>query len=298
MAITSKYALLHVTADDGTIVKFIKDGDVKEIVTPDCAFPNSVDGVSDYYKFVRPSEHGVWTIEIVANGIVLQKHVNVNTNEFYDISFDSTYKFTQYSRFESKDLTDLAPWHSTDGRQNMVLVKGTWDVSDGKLLSHGNSCYRTNTPGTNVLYGIRCSVDSFTPSTSGNWYRQHSLFGSELSGTQKDYAVTLMKSNNIIYPCIGYANSSYSMSSTPLPIGETFELYLMYTGTQFTMYLNGQLIHTLNYTAGGSAFDTIGIFWQNEYDTNIVPGAIEAFGIWTFTRSTGKELILPALQEL
>lgn len=298
MAVTSKYALLHVTADDGTTVKFIKDGVVKEIVTPDHAFPNLVDGVSDYYKFVRSSEHGIWTIEIVVDGVALQKDITVNANEFYDISFDLAYKFTKYSRFESKDLTNLDPWHSTDGSQNMVLVKGTWDVSDGKLLSNGDSCYRTNVPGTNALYGIRCSVDSFTPSTNSNWYRQHCLFGSELSGTQKDYGVTLMKSNDAIYPCIGYANSSYVMSSTPLPIGETFELYLMYTGTQFTMYLNGQLIHTLNYTASGSAFDTIGIFWQNEYDTNIVPGAIEAFGIWTFAQSTGNELILPALQEL
>ena len=210
-------------------------------------------------------------------------------------ALDPKYSWTQYSKFISSGL-GASSWASTDGTRSITLANGTWTVSDGKLVADGSSGFRTNIPGPNILVGIRCTVPStFTPSTSSQWYNQSCIFGYELGNRQKDYALTIRESDGIIYPCVGYAMSSYTQSSTPLPLDEECELFLLYTGSVFTMFLNRNVILTVSYIASGSTSSKIGIFWNNSVAGSKVAGTISAFGVWQFTDIGGTDIILPSL---
>ena len=293
--VSPRKALIHVNAMDGSTVSYIYNNVTAKTITPEKAHPNSDGVTSDYYFPVSPRSYGNWTITSSLNGDTKTTTRNVNSNAFYDIQMTGLYDFTLNRKFLGSDLTSSAPWVATNGTNNMTMVSGTWTVTDNKLVANGSTYFRTETPGTNVLYGIRCSVDSsFTPVSTSNWYSQSCLFGTEVSGIQKDYAATLVKSGNDIYPCIGYPQDAYAMADKPIPLDEDFDLFLLYTGTKYTMFLNGEVIKELNFTATGTAFTTVGVFYNNSGGGTAVKGTISAFGIWTFTNGTGTKIVLPS----
>lgn len=201
-----------------------------------------------------------------------------------------TIPFDIWSKFTSQGLTSSG-WTSDDGTKTVTRNAGTWTVNNGKLIADGSTRYTIQAPNSYMMYGIKCSVDpSFTPRTSNYWYQQSCLIGRELSDTQRDDGITIVSYDGAIYPCIGYSTTSYVRASKPLTLGVDHELFLLYVGYGYFLYMDGELVANAYYVASGSQITVLGVFWNDSVTNTMVKGTISSIGVWTFNGDIAGQL--------
>lgn len=193
-----------------------------------------------------------------------------------------TIPFNTYSQFNEQGLTGSA-WTSDDGTKSVTLAAGTWTVEGGKFIANGSTRLTVTCPSSNIMFGLRFSVDSsFTPTSSSQWYNQSCLMGGEMSGTQRDCGITLVKYNGELYPCIGYSESSYTRANVPIQPDTEYDIFLLWHASVYSLYLDGTRIANVTYSPTNAHMTKLGVFWNGATSNTTVKGTISAIGVYTF----------------
>ena len=167
-----------------------------------------------------------------------------------------------------------------------VIGNTIWE--EDSLRLDGNTYYNLSTP-RNDFYGtveVEVEIDSdFTPQNSNNWYECSTIFGCELSGTQKDWAIIIDKSG---YFAFGYSTNTIYSSSVKANDGNRHTVSYTILTSQLIFKVDGEVIGTVNYTNSGTAISTYGLGWNNSSGNSKIKGNIYDLKFYT----TEDELIV------
>lgn len=142
--ISTRDALIHVTAVIGATITFEKGGVVVKTLDGTKGIPNvAVDVFADYYLSVSSNNYGAWTITATLGDKTLSKTVTVEANEQYDVGLGWVYIYdsgvmpytmnTTNKRLNSSSAS--AGWPSVTYNEDSVRISvnkcsGTWQTQD------------------------------------------------------------------------------------------------------------------------------------------------------------------------
>lgn len=112
---------------------------------------------------------------------------------------------------------------------------------------------------------------TLSPTNTTVWYTASTIWGCELSGTQKDWAIIINKNG---YFAIGY--SKYTIYSSGIYALDnrihTISYAYLYGTVKF--WIDGYLVTTIEYAPSGTALSTIGIGWNYSGTGTRIKGSI------------------------
>lgn len=192
--------------------------------------------------------------QAITNGLVLFLDGADNTGDGHNASAT-----------EWKDLTGTVA--------NATKGAGTTTWGTNYLSFDGSTNW--SVPAPNGSYGTSETVvwidPTFTPYDSTVWYTCSAIFGTELSGSQKDWAIII---NKYGYFAIGYADSTIYASGVYALDNRIHVITYAYLYGVVKFWIDGYPVTTIEYAPTGTALSTIGIGWDNANTYTRIKGRI------------------------
>lgn len=181
--------------------------------------------------------------------------------------------------FDGKIHTDNG-WVDTVSSKSMTIAKGSfvWEDSGLALTKSANYFNLPTDYGSYGTFEVLVKIDeSFVPVSSTSWYNCSCIFGCELGGTQRDWAI-IVDANG--YFAIGHSYSTIESTDIRANDGEWHTLAMVVDSADMKLYIDGALKKTVTVTMSGSSISTFGVGWNKSVSGTSITGHIATLKVW------------------
>lgn len=186
----------------------------------------------------------------------------------------------QVYNFDGKIHSD-GLWTDTINSKEMTVAKGLTIFEDDALMLSKNSNYFSlpTDYGSYGTFEVLVKIDeSFVPVSTSNWYEASCIFGCELSGEQRDWAVIIDRNG---YFAIGYGFSSIASTNIKANDNQWHTVTMVVNASDMRLYIDGALKQIVNITMGGTAISTYGVGWNKSGANTSVTGHVGTIKVWS-----------------
>ena len=226
-----------------------------------------------------------------------------NNNEIYiiykgyEFKIDSSFQITPIGKYESEENNDEVSYTTDHLVLNLDAIQNTptghkndtdtwYDISDPNKTatkSAGSSCWNDDSLILNgaTYFTVDSPVDNsygtvevclsipetFKPVSSSFWFSCSTIFGCDLYGCQKDWAIIIDENG---YFAIGYDFSTILTSNVLALDGKNHTIVYTYMPGNLVFAIDGQIIKNIEYTPSGNICEKFGIGWNEDSDSTAI----------------------------